>query len=130
MARTHVPAFFGRAESFANFEEKVMPRKQIAAMEPDEKAAHFLLRTSDAARRVCKAAGKDFVRNLGGAGQILKIPRKLFAPGAIDRISQDMAEIMYARISYKPGYRRVTDGIRHVSPKSWGANDYGRRPSR
>ena len=66
-------------------------------MEPDKKAAHLLLHSSDIARKVCLPVGRDVNENSGGAQQILRIPRECFAPGAIDSIFQDMVKFTYSK---------------------------------
>ena len=40
---THVPAFDGRAGSFANFEQKVILRNKISTTDPEKRAANLLL---------------------------------------------------------------------------------------
>ena len=59
---------------------------KTSTMDPDKKAAHLLLHMSDAARKVCVAAGRDVARNLNGADEILEISRGRFAPDAIDSV--------------------------------------------
>ena len=69
--------------------------EKITTLGPDKKAAHLLLRKSDAARKVGVRAGKDVVGNLDRAEQILKISRERFAPDAIDSIFRDVVKFMY-----------------------------------
>ena len=86
----HAPAFDGHTASFANCEEKVATRNQIATMEPQQRAANLLLHMTDVARKVCLAAGKDVVSNIDGVAQISRILRERPAPDAIDSIFQDI----------------------------------------
>ena len=71
----HVPAFDGRASSFANYEAKVISRDQISTLGPQERSANLLLHMSDIARKVCMSVGKGSVGNVDGAALILRILR-------------------------------------------------------
>ena len=95
VTHTQVPAFDGHAGSSANLDEKVISRKKISTMAPEERAAHLLLHLSDAAREVCVTAGKDVVGNLDGAEHIWQILTERFAPDAIDSILHAMAKFMH-----------------------------------
>ena len=46
----NAPAFGGRAGSFANYEEKVVLRNQISAMDSRKRAAGLLFHVTDVAR--------------------------------------------------------------------------------
>ena len=93
----NVPAFDGRAGSFANNEEKAAARNQISATDPQKRAAKLLLRTSDGARKVCLAVGEAVIGRLDGVERILRILRGRFAPDAIDSIFRDMVKFMCFR---------------------------------
>ena len=66
-------------------------------MDPEKKAAHLLLHMSDVALTVCVTAGEDVIGNLYRLEQMLRIPRKCFAPDAIGSIFQDVVTLMYFR---------------------------------
>ena len=90
-----VPVFDGHASPFAHYEETVTLWNRIATTDPQKRAANLLFHETDAARKVCMAAGKDGVGNIDRAARILRILGERFAPEAIDSIFQDMAKFMY-----------------------------------
>ena len=88
---THVSAIDGHASLFTNYEDKVTLRGQIAALDPQKRAASLILHTTDIARKACGSAAKGDVGNADGVAHIL---RERFPPAAIDSISQDVAKFM------------------------------------
>ena len=95
VTHAEVPKFDRSAGAFANYEETVLLLRRAPTMDPEKKAAHLLRHMSDVARKVCLNAGRREIGNLDGVGQISRISRERFAPGAIDSISQDMEKFLY-----------------------------------
>ena len=93
--QAQAPTFDGKRSSFLNYEEKVLIRKNISPLLPEQKASHMLLHMADVARKVCLAVGKDVVGNAEGVEQILNILRNRFAPDKADCIYQDVTKFLY-----------------------------------
>ena len=86
-----VPTFDGKRNSYLNYEEKVLIRKNISPLQADQKASHLLLHMNDVARKVRLTVGKDVIGNLDGVEAILKISRHRLAPDKADCIFQDFS---------------------------------------
>ena len=76
--RTSLPTFGGKASPLPNYKEKVILRNQISTLGPQKRAANLLLRATDIARKICMAAGRDYIGINDGAQQIMKILRERF----------------------------------------------------
>ena len=98
----HVPAFDGKACSYANYEEKAILRNQIPTVEPGKRAANLLLQMADIARRKCMAVGDAHITNARRAQRILIILRERFAPVALDAICQEVAKFMNFKRAGQP----------------------------
>ena len=76
--RTSLPTFGGKASPLPNYKEKVILRNQISTLGPQKRAANLLLRATDIERKICMAAGRDYIGINDGAQQIMKILRERF----------------------------------------------------
>ena len=85
-----VPVCDGKGSPYLHFELQARLWRQVANLDPSERAAALILRMVAVARQVGPPAGGDFVVNDGGAERILNILKDYLAPDAANSIYREV----------------------------------------